>query len=255
MTHFSRAITRTPSRSLIEGITTANLGQPDYEKALIQHRNYIKALQQCDLEVTCLPPLEEYPDSTFVEDVALLTEKCAIITNPGASSRKGECDYIRTAIEAHYQSVDKIQAPATIEAGDIMMVDGHFYIGLSERTNIQGANQLIKILVKQGYTGSVITLSEVLHLKTGLGYLENNILMASGEFLREPEFQKYQIIEVDDDEAYAANSVWINDRVLTPKGFPKTLEKIQAAGFKTTEVDVSEFQKIDGGLSCLSLRF
>jgi len=239
----------------VQGITTANLGQPDYEKALLQHKNYIQALQECGLEVTCLPPLEEYPDSTFVEDVALLTERCAIITNPGASSRKGESDHIQTAIEAHYQSVERIQPPATIEAGDIMMVDGHFYIGLSERTNIQGANQLIKILVKQGYTGSVITLSEVLHLKTGLGYLENNILLASGEFLQEPEFQKYQIIEVDEDEAYAANSVWVNDRVLTPKGFPKTLAKIQAAGFKTIELDVSEFQKIDGGLSCLSLRF
>ncbi len=255
MTHFTRAITRTPSRSLVQGITTADLGQPDYEKALIQHQAYIEALKQCGLAVTCLPPLEEYPDSTFVEDVALLTKNCAIITNPGANSRKGEVQDIKPCIENFYSNVEQITAPATIEAGDIMMVGDHFYIGLSERTNQQGADQMIQSLEKYGYTGSVVTLTEVLHLKTGLGYLENNILMASGEFLQEAEFKQYQIIEVDEDEAYAANSVWINGWVLTPKGFPKTLAKIQATGFKTIEVDVSEFQKIDGGLSCLSLRF
>jgi len=239
----------------MHGITSVDLGLPDYSKALQQHKNYIKALEACGLQVTCLPPLEDYPDSTFVEDVALLTKNGAVITNPGAASRNGETEFIRTAIQAHYSKIESIQVPATIEAGDIMMVGDHFYIGLSERTNIEGANQMIKFLVKQGFTGSVIKLSEVLHLKTGLGYLENNILMACGEFLQEPEFQKCQIIEVDSDEAYAANSVWINDKVLTPKGFPNTLGKIKAAGFETIEVDVSEFQKIDGGLSCLSLRF
>jgi dimethylargininase len=104
-------------------------------------------------------------------------------------------------------------------------------------------------------TGSVVSLSEVLHLKTGLGYLENNNLMASGEFLVKPEFQQYNLLEVDSDEAYAANSVWINGIVLTPKGFPKTKKLIESAGYKVREVDVSEYQKIDGGLSCLSLRF
>ncbi|MDQ7048852.1 MAG: arginine deiminase family protein [Enterobacterales bacterium] len=255
MTQFTRAITRTPSRSLINGITSVNLGQPDYEKALTQHQNYINALKKCGLEVTCLPPLEQYPDSTFVEDVALLTKNCAIITNAGAATRRGEIDHIRPSIENFYSDIEQISAAATIEAGDIMMVGDHFYIGLSERTNADGAHQMIKALIKHGYTGSVINLSEVLHLKTGLGYLENNVLMACGEFLQEPEFKKYQIIEVEQDEAYAANSVWINGKVLTPKGFPNTLAKIQKAGFETLTVDVSEFQKIDGGLSCLSLRF
>ena len=101
----------------------------------------------------------------------------------------------------------------------------------------------------------MVELAKVLHLKTGLGYLENNNLLACGEFLSKPEFQKYHILEVDPNETYAANSVWVNGTVLTPKGFPKTRSLIESAGYKVREVDVSEFQKLDGGLSCLSLRF
>ena len=119
----------------------------------------------------------------------------------------------------------------------------------------EAIDQVIAILEKHGLQGSIVELSEVLHLKTGLGYLENNHLLACGEFLDKPEFQKYTLLEVDPDEAYAANSVWVNGTVLTPKGFPKTRRLIETAGYKVREVDVSEFQKLDGGLSCLSLRF
>lgn len=252
---FTKAIVRTPSHSLVNGITTASLGIPDYDKALLQHSDYISALKECGLEVTCLPADDNFPDSTFVEDVALMTPHCAIITNPGAPTRQLETISIRPTINQFYETVETIEPPRTVEAGDIMMVGDHYYIGLSERTNQSGADQMISLLEKHQLTGSVITLSEVLHLKTGLGYLENNHLLACGEFLSKPEFQQYHILEVPAEEAYAANSVWINGTVLTPKGFPKTLALIQALGYKTREVDVSEFQKIDGGLSCLSLRF
>lgn len=252
---FSKAIVRTPSRSMIDGLTSVNLGKPDYEKALIQHQDYTQALKQCGLEVTCLPAIEEYPDSTFVEDVALLTPKCAIMTNPGASSRKGEVRKIEQTVSQFYKALEKIVPPGTVEAGDIMMVGSHYFLGLSERTNMDGAKQIIEILTKHGLSGSVVTLTEVLHLKTGLGYLEKNNLLACGEFLTKQEFRKYNLLEVPLEEAYAANSVWINGTVLTPKGFPKTKALISDAGYKIREVDVSEFQKIDGGLSCLSLRF
>ncbi|MEP1742250.1 MAG: arginine deiminase-related protein [Kangiellaceae bacterium] len=252
---FTKAIVRTPSRSMIDGLTSVNLGKPDYQKALIQHQDYIQALKQCGLEVTCLPASEEYPDSTFVEDVALLTPKCAVITNPGALSRQGEVLSIEPIVNQFYKTLERIENPGTVEAGDIMMVGSHFYIGLSDRTNLDGANQMIEILKKHDLSGSIVSLSEVLHLKTGLGYLEDNNLLACGEFLTKPEFQKYNLLEVPSEEAYAANSVWINDTVLTPKGFPKTKALIINAGYKVREVDVSEFQKIDGGLSCLSLRF
>ncbi|MEH6444218.1 MAG: arginine deiminase family protein [Oceanospirillaceae bacterium] len=252
---FSKAIVKKPCRAVVSGITSADLGVPDYDNALVQHANYVQALKDCGLEVTELNADEAFPDSTFVEDAALMTPHCAIITNPGAASRKGEINEMRDVVSTFYDKVESIQAPGTVEAGDIMMVGQHYYIGLSERTNAAGAQQMIDILEKHGMSGSIVTMSEVLHLKTGLGYLEDDKLLACGEFLTKVEFAKYQILEVDAAEAYAANSVWINGKVLTPKGFPKTKALIEGAGFEVVEVDVSEFQKIDGGLSCLSLRF
>ncbi len=252
---FRYAIVKTPGESLINGLTTAKLGPPDYKKAINQHEAYVTALRIIGLQVTVLPPSEEYPDSTFVEDTALLTPYCAIISNPGAPSRRGEIQGIKPVLRDYYKNIFEIQTPGTVEAGDIMMVGNHYYIGLSERTNLYGATQVIEILNRFNLDGSVIKLDNVLHLKTGVAYLENNNLLACGEFIQHPDFQRFNIIEIDDDECPAANSVWINDRVLIPKGFPKTKQKIETAGYETLEVEISEFQKLDGGLSCLSLRF
>jgi len=252
---FTRAIVRTPCRAMVNGLSSSNLGLPDYPKALLQHADYIEALKECGLQVSVLPADENFPDSTFVEDVALMTPRCAILTNPGAPTRRLETRSILKTIREFYPKVEMIEAPGTLEAGDIMMVGDHYYIGLSERSNQTGAEQIIAILESYGLQGSMVELTGVLHLKTGLGYLENNNLLACGEFLSKPEFQRYQLLKVDPDEAYAANSVWINGIVLTPRGFPKTRSLIESAGYTIREVDVSEFQKLDGGLSCLSLRF
>ena len=240
---------------MVDGISTANLGRPDYRKALAQHTDYIEALMECGLQVKVLPPDEKFPDSTFVEDAALMTPHCAILTNPGAPTRTLETRSMLTTIREFCKTVEIIEAPGTVEGGDIMMVGNHYYIGLSERTNQAGAKQLIAILEGYGMQGSVVELTEVLHLKTGLGYLEDNNLLACGEFLIKPEFQQYKLLQVDPEEAYAANSVWVNGTVLVPAGFPKTSALIASAGYKVRQVDVSEFQKLDGGLSCLSLRF
>lgn len=252
---FTKAIVRTPCKAMINGLSSANLGQPDYQDALVQHADYIEALKECGLQVMVLPADENFPDSTFVEDVALMTPHCAILTRPGAPSRTLETVSMLDTIREFYTEVEIIEAPGNVEAGDIMMVADHYYIGLSERTNLKGAQQLIGILESHGMSGSVVEMTEVLHLKTGLGYLENNHLLACGEFLGKPEFQQFNLLEVDPAEAYAANSVWINGTVLTPKGFPKTRSLIESTGYRVREVDVSEFQKLDGGLSCLSLRF
>jgi dimethylargininase len=240
---------------MVDGLSSAGLGKPDYNNALEQHRDYVEALKECGLQVILLGADENFPDSTFVEDVALMTPRCAIITNPGASTRNRETLSIQKPIREFYEHVETIESPGTLEAGDIMMVGDHYFIGLSERTNLAGARQMIAILERYGMQGSVVEMSEVLHLKTGLGYLEDNNLLACGEFLEKPEFQHFNILQVAPEEAYAANSVWINGTVLTPKGFPKTKSLIESAGYETREVDVSEFQKLDGGLSCLSLRF
>lgn len=252
---FTKAIVKIPCANMISGLTSANLGSPDYLNALVQHQHYINALRECGLDVNILDADEKYPDSTFVEDTALLTPNCAIITNPGAPSRKGEILEMKKVLIGLYGKVEEINNPGTIEAGDVMMVGNHFYIGLSQRTNLLGANQLIAILNKYGMTGSTVSLEQVLHLKSGVSYVENNNLLVTGEFIHKPEFQKFNLIIVDEEESYAANSLWVNGNVLVPLGFPKTKEKIEQLGYKTIEVDVSEFRKLDGGLSCLSLRY
>lgn len=252
---FTHAIVRKPCPEMVDGLTTAGLGKPDFKKALEQHSRYVEILKECGLQVTVLEGDSKYPDSTFVEDVALCTSECAVITNPGAASRNGEKQGIKPVLQEFYKNIEEIKLPGTLDAGDVMMVGSHFYIGISERTNHEGAEQLISILRRYAMTGSKVPLKEMLHLKTGLSYLEQNNLLISGEFLQNPEFEKYSRIVVDRKEQYAANSLWINGYVLVPEGFPGTKNKIESAGYKTIEIDVSEFRKLDGGLSCLSLRF
>ena len=252
---FTKAIVRTPGRSMVDGLTAANLGKPQYETALSQHAAYVQSLKTAGLDVIVLVPDEQYPDSTFVEDTALLTSQCAIITRPGAPSRRGETEAIESVLEKFYPNIEQVKLPGTVDAGDIMMVGTHFYIGLSQRTNKEGADQVIQILKRFGMTGSTIPLAEVLHLKSGVAYLEQNRLVAAGEFIALPDFASYEIIKVDEDEQYAANCLWLNGTVLTASGFPKITTVIEALGYQTVQIDMREFQKLDGGLSCLSLRF
>ena len=253
---FKNAIVRRPGHSLVNGITSApELGKPDYGLAIKQHDAYIEALKSCGVEVTVLESDERFPDSCFIEDVAVCTKKFAAITNPGASSRKGEEKEIIEVIKKYYNDIEYIKEPGTLEGGDVMMVKDHFYIGLSKRTNREGAEQLIKALGKYGMSGSIVEISEMLHLKSGLAYLEDNVLLVTGEFINNLEFKKFNKIMIDEEETYSANCIRVNDYVLVPAGYPKTKEKIKAAGFKVIVVDTSEYRKVNGGLSCLSLRF
>lgn len=252
---FKHAIVRKPCADMVKGITSAKLGKPDFEKAILQHNSYVNALKSCGLNVKILEGNNKFPDSTFIEDVAICTKEFAVISNPGALSRRDEKDGMKTILEEYYKNIFEILFPGTLDGGDVMMVGNHYYIGISDRTNQEGANQLIQILKKNNLSGSVIPLKTMLHLKTGLSYIENNNLLVYGEFVNMPEFNKYDRIIIDANEAYAANSLWINNKVLVPKGFPKTKKKIEKAGYITIEVDTSEFRKLDGGLSCLSLRF
>jgi dimethylargininase len=252
---FKNAIVRRPTKSVINGISNAKLGLPDYKLALTQHDNYIETLRKCGLEVEVLEANENFPDWVFIEDVALLTKKCAIVTNPGTPSRNKETIGIKETLSKYYNNIEKIVSPGTLDGGDIMMVEDHFYIGLSDRTNTEGANQLIAILEKHELAGSVVNLDEVLHLKTGVNYLDNNNLLVSGEFIDKMEFKDFNKYIIPNGEEYAANSLWINGKVIVPTGFVKTKKLIEEIGYEVIGVDVSEFRKLDGGLSCLSLRF
>ncbi len=255
---FKNIIVRIPCQAVTEGITSApELGKPDYENAVKQHAAYIEALKQCGVEVTVLPADERFPDSCFVEDTAVLTEKCAVISNPDAATRTKETEDMIPVIRRFYPDdrIEYIKAPGTMEGGDVMMVGDTFYIGRSARTNEEGIRQFAEILGKYGYRVIEVPLEKVLHLKTGVNYLENNHMLVSGEFVTKPEFASYIRHEIPEEEAYAANCIWVNDKVLVPAGYPTVEKIVREMGYEVILVDTSEFRKIDGGLSCLSLRF
>ncbi|STY29273.1 NG,NG-dimethylarginine dimethylaminohydrolase [Legionella wadsworthii] len=252
-----QAIVRTPSFNLVLGLTsTREFGKPDYVKALEQHEAYIKALMHCGLEVTVLPPADTFPDSCFVEDSALLTKQFALLTRPGAPSRQGEVELIEPCIQHFYKArTHRIEYPGTLEAGDVLQVDDHFYIGISERTNKKGAEQLANLLAQFGYQSTFIELKKFLHLKTGVSYLGDGYLLVQGELINHPAFEAYHQLIIDESESYAANCIRVNQFIIMAQGFPRSIEMVKDSGFHVITVDVSEYRKIDGGLSCLSLRF
>jgi len=252
---FKQAIVRRPCKNFQFGISTSKLGKPDYNRVLLQHSKYLEALEKCNLSILELKEDDRFPDSTFVEDTAIVDKKFAVITNLGAKSRKGEEIEIHDKLKPFYNKIELIRKPGTLEGGDIMKVEEHYYIGLSNRTNHEGADQLMRILKRFGYSSSKVPLKKVLHLKTGISYLGDRILLVSGEFKKHPDFKKYDRIEVLEKEAYATNSLRINDYVLIPKGYGNLKKQILNFNFKVIELEMSEFEKMDGGLSCLSLRF
>jgi dimethylargininase len=252
---FKTAIVRKPGKSVVDGISTAGLGRVDYEKLCRQHNAYLAALKKCGIELIILNAEDNSPDSVFIEDVALLTPKCAIVTRPGAISRREETNGMRTVLGPHFEIIEQIKPGGTLEAGDVMMAGNHFYIGLSERTNDAGADQLITILNKYGFGGTKVVLEDMLHLKTGISFIENNTIVVAGQMKTSKVFSSFKKIIVDDDEIYAANCLWINGTVLLAAGYPKTKQAVEKEGYPVIELEMSEFQKLDGGLSCLSLRF
>ena len=255
---FTNVIVKRPCPSVCDGITSApELGKPDYKKALAQHAMYIEALKKCGVNVTVLEADDAFPDSCFVEDVAVVTRKCAIVTNPGAASRNGETAAIVPVLERFYprEDIHFIHAPGTLEGGDVMMVGDTFYVGLSARTNEEGVTQFRAILEHYGFGCEAVPLEKVLHLKTGVNYLENNNMLVSGEFCEKACFARYSRTEIPEAEAYAANCIWVNGTVIVPEGYPAVKAAVESLGYSVLTVDTSEFRKIDGGLSCLSLRF
>ena len=256
---FTKAITRKPCRALIDGITTAMFGEgtPDYETAVKQHDNYVETLRGLGLEVLDLEADERYPDSCFVEDPAVVMAECAIITNPATDSRNGEKYEIVDAIRKYYSDdqIFHIEAPGTMEGGDVMLVDKHFYVGQSDRTNEEGFRQFREIVSGFGYEATAVPVTEGLHLKDFVIYLEKDNMLVSPKMNEEPAFSGYTRFVIEPEELYAINSMNINGTVLVPEGFPKTLKLIQDLGYPTIVMNNSEFAKIDGSLTCLSLRF
>ncbi len=258
MSGFRHAIVRPPGRNFAGGLTTGALGAPDLAKALDQHERYCEALTHCGLTLVRLPADDRHPDSTFVEDTAILTPRGAILTRPGAPSREGEVASVEEALRPFFSVFDRIRAPGTLDGGDICEAGEHFFIGLSQRTNEEGARQLASILERHGYESSCVDIRGVpgiLHLKSGIAYVGDGRLAAIGALAGHAAFAGYELVPVHAAEVYAANCIRVNETLLLASGFPKLEASLRAFGYPVTTLDMSEFEKMDGGLSCLSLRF
>src|SRR5690625_2681050 len=193
---FTQTIVKKPGKSYLQGLTTSDLGKPNYDLLLAQHASYVEALKKCDVEVHMLPADENFPDSTFVEDTAVLTKEFAMITNPGATSRADEIIAMEPVIKQYYDTIEYIQSPGTLDGGDVLQIDKHFYIGLSSRTNKDGAEQFRQIVNRYGYQLTVIHLEELFHLKTGITYIGDQTIVVTGELVNHPDFAMYKKIIV-----------------------------------------------------------
>jgi len=255
---FTRAIVRPPSSNFSDGLTSVALGCPDFARALEEHAAYCAALERCGLQLIRLPEDPAHPAATFVEDTSVLAPRCNVLTRPGAPSRAGEVAAIREVLAAAAVKLETIEAPATLDGGDICEHGDHFFIGVSQRTNWEGAAQLAAVLAKAGYESSCIdirTIPGILHLKSGIASLGEGRIAAIDSLAGQPALKGYDLVPVPPGEEYAANCVRVNDRVLMAAGFPRMQRVVEGLGYHTIVLDMSEFQKMDGGLSCLSLRF
>jgi len=251
---YSQAITRKPIKNFGAGITSSNLGKPDYSLMLQQHHAYVDTLNNLGLQVTQLEALDDYPDAHFVEDTAVVVPEIVIIARPGAKSRRGEEITIEDEL-AKYKNIEKIKAPGTVDGGDVLIIGKKVYIGISQRTNQEGGNQLSGILKNFGYDSTYISVKKGLHLKSDVNYIGKNTVLMTDNLFDTQDFKSYNKIIVKPEESYAANSLLVNHKLIIPKGFPEIKLRLFQAKFDVIELDMSEPQKMDGGLTCLSLRF
>jgi len=236
-----------------QGLTTADLGAVDFRGATRQYTDYVQALRHLGLEVFELPSEPAYPDAHFVEDTAVLFDALAIITRPGAPSRRGEESSVERFL-AHHRPTVRIQAPGTLDGGDVLVVGDSVFVGLSERTNRSGFDQLSEFIGPLGYACHPIPVGAGLHLKSSVNVIGENRLLLTRDFEDHISFRGYDKILVPNEEAYGANVLFIDHTFLVPSGHPKTQRALSDLGSVKT-LDMSEMQKMDGGLTCLSLRF
>ena len=252
--NFKNTIIRKTNKSIQRALSSQNLN-PEYENILEEHNSYIKTLKDLGIKINMLESLENFPDSIFVEDPALIYKTTCIILNPSDPSRNGEKKIISNEIKKYFENIFYIES-GFIEGGDVLNIDNHFIIGLSNRTNKLGAENLSKILYSLGATVSVcVTPKDVLHLKSECSLVDDNVILASSKMANLHHFKSnYKLIELPIGEEGAANSLRINNKLLLPDGFRKA-EDILSKKFDIIKIKVNEISKVDAGLSCMSLRW
>jgi dimethylargininase len=249
------AITRAVSPSLAR-CELSHIGRTPIDVALAraQHDEYLRALESAGCRVTVLPEQAELPDSVFVEDVAIVLDEVAVMTRPGAPSRRPEGASVADLLR-RYRPLEAIESPATLDGGDVLRIGRTLYVGQSARSNPEGLAQLRKLLGPHGYAVEGVPTHECLHLKSAVTALSDGCVLLQPAWVDRRRFAEFRIIEVDPAEAHAANVLRIGDALIMPVNFPRTRQRLLDAGFQVTVVDVSELQKAEGAVTCCSLVF
>lgn len=253
---FTHAITRRPSGSITAGLRAVDTGTPDLALMQAHHADYVAALRSTGAEVIELDAMEAYPDSVFVEDTALCLPEGAVVMRPGAPSRLGEAAEMAPHLAALYGQVLHIDGPSFIEGGDILVTGTEILVGRSARTDAAGVAELTRLVTPWGHrVREVFTPAGVLHFKTDCSLLDGETILATPRLAASGCFADYRVVHTAEGEEACANAIRFNDLVIMPAGFPRTRDKLLAAGYTLREIGNSECAKLDGGMSCLSLRF
>jgi len=254
--HFNSAIVRKPALSVVNGLRAEDQGDPDYDGVKAEHEAYVAVLESVGMTVTVLPELEAFPDSIFVEDPALVFTEAAILLRPGAPTRQGETAEIAPVLHDLFDRVLQLPQPGHVEGGDILLTQKSVLIGLSARTDQAGADALIECLKTIGYTGEIVSTPKgVLHFKTECSLLDETTILVTRRMEQLGIFDGFRKIVLPEGEEPAANAIRINKSLLVSANYPRTIELLDHLGYLVVPVKTTEIQKIDAGLSCMSLRW
>ena len=247
------AITRPISNSIIEcELTHLSRSPIDIRKARAEHSAYEQALIDLGYLVKQLPEADDLPDGVFVEDCAIVLPEVAILTRPGAASRRPELTTVKPVL-SEYRKLAFITAPATMDGGDVLVAGKTIFVGLSQRTNDKGLSQFSGIVTPLGYKVIGIPLTKCLHLKTAVTCLTADHLLLNPKWVGADLFDDYRITKIHPDEPFAANVLSIDNRVICSESCPKTAQIIKDSGFEVVHVDQSELAKAEAGLTCCSI--
>ncbi|WP_378946112.1 arginine deiminase family protein [Mesorhizobium sp. ANAO-SY3R2] len=253
---FNAAIVRKPARSVVDGLRADDHGNPSYQGVVAEHAAYVAALRAAGIDVTVLPALEDFPDSIFVEDPALVFSEGAILLRPGAESRLKETAEIAPTLRKIFETVLDLPFPGFADGGDVLTTPKSVMIGLSARTDRAGAEGLIASLEKLGRKGEIVqTPKGVLHFKSDCSLLDGETMLSTDRLARSGVFGRYRRVIVPEGEEAAANALRVNDVVMVGADFPRTIELLDGLGYQVVPLKTTEIGKIDAGLSCMSLRW
>lgn len=251
MIAFTREVSSSLGRCELTHLARAPI---DLQRAREQHRQYEAALVECGCAVTRLPAGDDMPDSVFIEDVAVVFDELAIVTRPGAEARRRETDAVADALAQH-RTLYRIEAPATIDGGDVLVLGRRVFVGRSSRTSDVGVEHMRRALAPHGYEVEAVDVRGCLHLKSAVTALSDDLLLMNPAWAPRVPFASFDRIDVHPDEPLAANALRIGDRIVYPAAFPRTRERLARQGLHVRTVDASELAKAEGAVTCCSVIF